>query len=129
MHRGTLGGGELLLPGEIVLGPGQEYRAPTVYYAWSGEGLDGIAGAFHAMLRGRAAHPPRPRPLLVNTWEAVYFDHDVTRLLSLIDKAAAVGASGSCLTTAGSTACGTPATGWGTGSSTRTSGPTACGPS
>ena len=92
VHRGTLGGGELLLPGEIVLGPGQEYQAPTVYYAWSGEGLDGIAGAFHAMLRDRAAHPARPRPLLVNTWEAVYFDHDVTRLLSLIDQAASVGA-------------------------------------
>lgn len=92
VHGGTLGGGELLLPGEIVLGPGQEYRAPTVYCAWSGEGLDGIAGAFHAMLRGRAAHPERPRPLLVNTWEAVYFNHDVTRLLSLIDQAASVGA-------------------------------------
>ena len=75
-----------------MLGPGQGYRAPTVYFAWSGEGLDGIAGAFHAMLRGRAAHPARPRPLLVNTWEAVYFDHDATRLLSLVDKAASVGA-------------------------------------
>ena len=58
---GTLGGGELLLPGEIVLGPGQEYQAPTVYFAWSGEGLDGIAGAFHAMLRDRASTPRAAR--------------------------------------------------------------------
>lgn len=92
VHHGTLGGGELLLPGEIVLGPGQGYQAPTVYFAWSGEGLDGIAGAFHAMLRDRPGHPAQPRPLLVNTWEAVYFDHDLTTLLSLVDKAAAVGA-------------------------------------
>jgi alpha-galactosidase len=92
VHHGIVGGGELLLPGEVVLGPGQEYQAPTVYFAWSDEGLDGIAGGFHSMLRDRPSHPVRPRPLLVNTWEAVYFDHDLTTLLSLLDKAAAVGA-------------------------------------
>ena len=92
VHGGTLGGGELLLPGEIVLGPGQEYQSPTMYFAWSDAGLDGIAGAFHAMLRDRPEHPTRPRSLLVNTWEAVYFDHDGTRLLNLVDQAAAVGA-------------------------------------
>jgi alpha-galactosidase len=91
VHRGVIGGGELLLPGEIVLGPGEEYQAPTVYFAWSDEGLDGIAGAFHAMLRDRPGHPARPRPLLVNTWEAVYFNHDLATLLSLVDRAAAVG--------------------------------------
>jgi alpha-galactosidase len=91
VHQAAIGGGELMLPGEIVLGAGEEYQAPTVYFAWSGEGLDGVAGAFHAMLRGRPGHPARPRPLVVNTWEAVYFDHDLPTLLSLIDTAAAVG--------------------------------------
>jgi alpha-galactosidase len=92
VHRAIIGAGELLLPGEVILGPGQEYRLPTVYFAWSDQGLDGIAGAFHAMLRDRPGHPVRPRPLLVNTWEAVYFDHDQQTLLSLIDTAASVGA-------------------------------------
>jgi alpha-galactosidase len=91
VHRAVIGGGELILPGEIVLGAGEEYQAPTVYFAWSSEGLDGVASAFHAMLRGRPGHPSQPRPLVMNTWEAVYFDHDLPTLLSLIDAAAAVG--------------------------------------
>ena len=91
VHRAAIGGGELLLPGEIVLGTGAEYQAPTVYFAWSAEGLDGIASAFHAMLRDRPGHPRSPRPLVVNTWEAVYFDHDLRTLLDLIAAAAAVG--------------------------------------
>jgi alpha-galactosidase len=33
----------------------------------------------------------RPRPVHLNTWEAVYFDHDVGALKSLADAAAAVG--------------------------------------
>jgi alpha-galactosidase len=91
VHGAAIGGGELMLPGEIVLGAGGEYQAPTVYFAWSAEGLDGIAGAFHAMLRDRPGHPASPRPLVVNTWEAVYFDHDLPTLLDLIATAAAVG--------------------------------------
>jgi alpha-galactosidase len=43
------------------------------------------------MVRARPQHPVRPRPVLLNTWEAVYFDHDVDRLLELAEKAAAAG--------------------------------------
>ncbi len=91
VHQAALGGGELMLPGEIVLGAGGEYQAPTVYFAWSAEGLDGVANAFHSMLRDRPGHPVSPRPLTLNTWEAVYFNHDLPTLLQLIDAAAAVG--------------------------------------
>lgn len=90
-HAAVIGAGELLLPGEIVLRAGEEYRGPTVYFAWSGAGLDGISDAFHAMLRARPSHPARPRPLTLNTWEAVYFDHAIPKLLTLVDTAAAVG--------------------------------------
>ena len=86
-----LGAAELLAPGEIVLGPGASYTAPTVHAAWSGRGLDGIGDTFHDWLRARPGHPRAPRPVVLNTWEAVYFDHDLTRLLALADTAAAVG--------------------------------------
>jgi alpha-galactosidase len=43
------------------------------------------------MLRARPAHPSTPRPLLLNTWEAVYFDHDINRLIELTDRAAEIG--------------------------------------
>ncbi|RMI06719.1 alpha-galactosidase [Cellulomonas triticagri] len=86
----VLGGGELLQPGEVVLGGGQEYVTPWVHASY-GEGLDALAGRFHAYLRARPQHPRTPRPVLVNTWEAVYFDHDLDRLTALADAAAAAG--------------------------------------
>jgi alpha-galactosidase len=88
-----LGGGELLLPGEVCLAPGESYATPWVYVAYSARGLDGIASAFHRYMRMRPNHPgpDRPRPVELNTWEAVYFDHDVDRLRSLATTAAAVG--------------------------------------
>jgi len=86
----VLGAGELLLPGEIVLEPGASYTSPFVYAAY-GSGLDAIAAAFHTHLRGSAAHPESPRPVVLNTWEAVYFDHDLDSLTALAELGARVG--------------------------------------
>ncbi|HVE31111.1 MAG TPA: alpha-galactosidase [Mycobacteriales bacterium] len=86
-----LGGGELLLPGEVVLAPGQEYATPELCAAYSGAGLDGISAAFHGWLRSRPQHPRSPRPATLNVWEAVYFDHDLDRLVRLADLAAEAG--------------------------------------
>jgi alpha-galactosidase len=87
----VLGGGELLLPGEIALEAGESYTGPWVYGA-HGVGLDGVASRFHAFLRARPHHPRRPRPVVCNTWEAVYFDHSLERLTELARLAADVGA-------------------------------------
>ena len=86
-----LGGGELLLPGEIRLAPGETYASPWVFAAWSDAGLDGLSSRFHGMLRGRPRIRRRPRPVTLNTWEAVYFDQDLARLGALADLAAGVG--------------------------------------
>ncbi|GHK03847.1 alpha-galactosidase [Streptomyces sp. Y2F8-2] len=90
-HAAVLGGGELLRPGEIRLAPGESYTTPVCHFTWSDQGLDGLADRFHTLLRARPAHPRTPRPLILNSWEAVYFDHDLDRLLRLADKAAEVG--------------------------------------
>lgn len=87
----VLGGGELLRAGEIRLLPGEEYTSPTAFFAWSDAGTDGVADRFHQYMRARASHPARPRPVIVNTWEAVYFDHRLEPLLDLVDRAAEVG--------------------------------------
>ncbi|MCU1664910.1 MAG: alpha-galactosidase [Pseudonocardia sp.] len=86
----VLGGGELLLPGEVRLAPGEQYSGPWIYAA-HGRGLDGIADRFHAHLRSRPHHPRNPRPVVLNTWEAVYFDHDLDRLVELALAGAEVG--------------------------------------
>jgi len=81
-----------LLPGEVRLSTGAAYSTPWVYAAHSQDGLDGIAARFHAHVRSRPHHPRTPRPVVVNTWEAVYFDHDLDRLVDLARAAAEVGA-------------------------------------
>ncbi|ARC56714.1 Alpha-galactosidase [Frondihabitans sp. 762G35] len=86
----VIGGGELILPGEVRLAAGEEYRGPWVYGAY-GDGLDEQAHRFHRFLRARPGHPARPRPVTLNVWEAVYFDHDLDRLLDLAERAAALG--------------------------------------
>jgi alpha-galactosidase len=91
-HPGLLGGGELLLPGEVRLAAGEAYTSPWLYASYGAAGLDELAGRFHAWMRARPQHPRSPRPVTLNTWEAVYFDHDLARLTELADAAAAIGA-------------------------------------
>ncbi|MCT9002393.1 alpha-galactosidase [Microbacterium memoriense] len=85
-----LSGGEKLLPGEIVLAQNESYSSPWVMGSW-GDGLDAFAGRFHEFLRARPQHPSTARPVILNTWEAVYFDHDLPRLLDLAERAAGLG--------------------------------------
>jgi alpha-galactosidase len=86
----TIGGGELLLPGEMVLGPGDSYTTPWVFFATGEHGLDDIAASWHEWQRSLPAHPAI-QPVIFNVWEAVYFDHDLARLQAIADRAARVG--------------------------------------
>ncbi|HQN52708.1 MAG TPA: alpha-galactosidase, partial [Phenylobacterium sp.] len=93
--RIQLQGGELFLPGEVSLAPGETYDTPILYAARSGAGLNGLSDRFHPFVRevilgGRLK--AKPRPVHFNTWEAVYFRHDLTELKALADLAAEVGA-------------------------------------
>lgn len=90
-HEPLLGAGELLGPGEIQLLPGSDYTAPEVCFSWSDHGLDGMAARFHRWLRSLPNHVRGDRPVTLNTWEAVYFDHDEATLIALADLAAKVG--------------------------------------
>lgn len=87
----VIGAGELLRADEIVLAPGDEFAAPTAWFAWSDAGLDGISVRVHAAIRARETHPRTARPVMLNTWEAVYFQHSLPQLIALADAAAEVG--------------------------------------
>jgi alpha-galactosidase len=87
--------GELLHPGEVVLEAGDTYTTPWVVLA-AGDGLSAASRVFHGYVRSlpplagvrrRGAH----RPVTLNVWEAVYFDHDGARLAALAERAASVG--------------------------------------
>ena len=68
---------------------------PTPWLVGSyGEGLNEVASRFHGYIR--RVHrdwlvdhgiAPKPRPVILNTWEAVYFNHDYDTLTALADKA------------------------------------------
>ncbi len=92
--RRYLQAGELLFAGEVSLDPGETITAPWLYGAYAATGLGSVSRRFHDYLRAREGHPTldSPRKVLLNTWEAVYFDHDLPTLKRLADVAAEVGA-------------------------------------
>jgi len=84
-------GGELLHPGEVCLEPGEWYDSPTIIATYSGGGLTPASWGYHRSLRALPSHPSSPRPVLLNTWEAVYFEHSTEALQGLAASAAALG--------------------------------------
>ena len=90
----TLAAEALAAPGEIVLAPGETYQAPPAILAISTKGRNGAMQQQHTAVRSLLRWPGatmRPRPVHLNSWEACYFDHDVTRIERLARAAAAIG--------------------------------------
>ena len=86
--------GEWLAPGEVRLLPSQQLASPEVVAACSFRGLNGIAQTFHTAARSKVQWPGgvmQPRPVHLNTWEAIYFDHTPEVLTELAKQAAAIG--------------------------------------
>ena len=86
--------GEWLAPGEIRLAPGETLQSAEVLATFSPDGANGVAHNFHTAIRARMDWPNgrmRPRPVHLNTWEALYFGHNLDDLKTLADAAADVG--------------------------------------
>jgi alpha-galactosidase len=87
--------GELLMPGELALAPNESYTSPTLYTAYSNQGFSGLSHNFHQYVRQSLITDKvrqKPRPVHYNTWEGIYFDHDVAVLQALATQAADIGA-------------------------------------
>jgi alpha-galactosidase len=89
-NRRYLQVGELLNPGEVCLEPGDVYSTPTVLAVYSSAGLQQVARTFQANARVVVGNLS-PRPVTLNTWEAMYFDQSPSKVLELADVAASVG--------------------------------------
>ncbi|AHY07486.1 Alpha-galactosidase [Serratia plymuthica] len=83
----------LYLPGEISLGEGESCSTPWVYAAFSQAGLNGMSQAYHAFLRQSLIRfsTKQTRPVHLNTWEGIYFDHDPAYIMQMASKAAEIG--------------------------------------
>ena len=78
-----------------LLKDGQSFRTPEAALVFSCGGLGGMSRAFHALWREKllpSRFSGKPRPVVVNTWEAAYFDFNAQKLFALIDAAAETGA-------------------------------------
>lgn len=74
--------------------PGEEFTAPEVILSCSGEGLGKLSRNFHRCIRRhlcRGKYRDRVRPILVNSWEAAYFNFNCHTILELADAAAELG--------------------------------------
>ena len=71
-----------------VLGAGETFATPEAVLAYSDEGIGGMSRAYHDAYRKYLINPRFanvPRPVVINSWEAVYFDPSPARLLPIID--------------------------------------------
>lgn len=90
-------GGFLVQLGELLLDGDEAYDSfdtPWAYAAYSACGLNGAGATLQRFVRDRIIPPlarSRKRPVHYNTWEAVYFNHDLDTLRDLADRAAQIG--------------------------------------
>lgn len=83
----------LYLPGEIALAEGETLWTPQLFASYSAQGLNGMSQQFHRYLRETIIRFPtnKPRPVHLNTWEGIYFNHDPQYIMRMADEAAALG--------------------------------------
>lgn len=77
-----------------TLQPGDSFSTPEAVLSFSSEGFGGLSRNYHDFIRNyilRGIWGHRPRPVLINSWEAVYFDFDEEKLLNLAHTACSVG--------------------------------------
>ena len=73
---------------------GEEFQTPEAVMVYSASGLNGMSRAFHKLFRTRLSRGywrDRPRPILINNWEATYFDFTVDKVLKIAETAKELG--------------------------------------
>ncbi len=73
---------------------GEEFETPEVVISYSAEGLGGMSRAFHDAYRNYLINPnfvKKSRPILINNWEATYFNFTEEKLKNIIDAVVGTG--------------------------------------
>ena len=77
-----------------LLEPGEIFTAPEVVMVYSTEGFGALSRTFHDLYRNhliRGIYKDKPRPVLINNWEATYFNFDTEKLIDIAKEAAKSG--------------------------------------
>ena len=73
-----------------LLEPGETFQAPEVVMTYSGNGLGQMTRSYHNFYRNhliRSKFKYEKRPILINNWEATYFDFNTDKLLAIARQA------------------------------------------
>ncbi len=76
------------------LGAGESFQAPEAVMAYSANGLGGMTRSFHDLFRKhliRGEYRDKKRPILINNWEATYFDFNTEKLIAIAKQASELG--------------------------------------
>ena len=76
------------------LEPGELFQVPEAVLVYSNEGLGKMTRSFHRLYRDhliRGYWKDRERPVLINNWEATYFDFNTEKLLDIAREASKAG--------------------------------------
>ena len=76
------------------LSRGESFQTPEVILTYSDKGLGGMTSNLHQLYRQhliRSKYLHKKRPILINNWEATYFDFNTQKLLDIAKESAALG--------------------------------------
>lgn len=79
---------------EWVLNPGERFETPEVVMVYSDSGLGKMTRTFHELYKNhliRSKYLHSKRPILINNWEATYFDFDDDKLVAIAKEAKKLG--------------------------------------
>lgn len=77
-----------------TLNGGESFYTPEVILSCSDEGMDKLSGRFHKLIREhvcRGKYKMTERPVLINNWEATYFDFDEEKIFNIAKQASELG--------------------------------------
>ena len=77
-----------------TLEKGDTFETPEVIMSYSAEGFGKLSRIYHDAYRNnliRSKYVEQPRPILVNNWEATYFDFDADKLYHIAEEARNIG--------------------------------------
>ncbi|MDU8924730.1 alpha-galactosidase [Pasteurellaceae bacterium LIM206] len=83
----------LLFAGEIRLAKNESFETPWLYATYSAQGLNQMSHQFHSHVREQILHYPgrKQRPVHLNIWEGVLFNHNAEHIMAMAEKAAEMG--------------------------------------
>lgn len=76
------------------LSPDEEFFTPEAIMTYSSEGIGGMSRIMHRVIRdhiARGKYQYERRPILINNWEATYFDFTPEKLIKIAETAAPLG--------------------------------------